>query len=222
MQLEKQPAETAVRISAAGQSISVTSAILAAVVHDRLMDASTAAQLPRLVHRAAVHSEWDTVADIYLKGVLQPQGQLARLPMLDMIICAEPWAVNRPAEVSHNGRESYYTRAWLAVAQAFARICPLLPQSEPAALYGPIQKSNTPVLILNAEEDPQNPAANVARLTEVYPNSKVLFEPYRAHNTTDWSCLTQVVTEFIDLGNVNVLKADCLSKVRPYAFDVRP
>ena len=78
------------------------------------------------------------------------------------------------------------------------------------------------MLVLNAEEDPQNPPANVAKTAEVYPNSKVLFEPYRGHYTVNWSCLAKVYREFIELGNVKDLKADCLSKVRPYAFDVRP
>ncbi len=50
-------------------------------------------------------------------------------------------------------------------------------------MYHPTQKSDVPVLILNAEEDPQNPPANVATTAEVYPNSKVLFEPYRGHYT---------------------------------------
>jgi hypothetical protein len=79
-----------------------------------------------------------------------------------------------------------------------------------------------PVLVLNAEEDPQNPPENVAKTSEVYPNSKVLFEPYRGHYTVNWSCLAKVYNEFIELGNVNDLKADCLGKVRPYAFDVQP
>jgi hypothetical protein len=82
--------------------------------------------------------------------------------------------------------------------------------------------SEVPVWVLNAEEDAQNPPENVAQTATVYPNSKVLFEPYRSHYTVNWSCLAQVYTEFVELGNVTGLKADCLSKVRPSAFDVRP
>ena len=59
-----------------------------------------------------------------------------------------------------------------------------------------------PVLVLNAGEDPQNPPENVAKTAEVYPNSTVLFEPYRGHYTVNWVCLAKVYTEFIDLGNV--------------------
>jgi hypothetical protein len=103
-----------------------------------------------------------------------------------------------------------------------AATCALLPKPEPAALYGPTQKSDVPVLVLNAAEDNQNPPENVAKTAEVYPNSKVLFEPYRSHYTVNWTCLSKVYTEFVEMGNVNDLKADCLSKVRPYPFDVRP
>jgi hypothetical protein len=103
-----------------------------------------------------------------------------------------------------------------------AATCALLPKPEPAALYGPTQKSDVPVLVLNAAEDNQNPPENVAKTADVYPNSKVLFEPYRSHLTVNWNCLAKVYTEFIEMGSVTDLKADCLNKVRPYAFDVRP
>ena len=116
----------------------------------------------------------------------------------------------------------YLGEAEVADAKTVATTCALLPKPEPAALYGPTQKSDVPVLVLNAEEDNQNPPENVAKTAEVYPNSKVLFEPYRSHSTVNWACLSKVYTEFVELGNVNDLKADCLSKVRPYAFDVRP
>ncbi len=174
------------------------------------------------MHRAVTEDDWDAVAQIYLDRILPQQRASAGLVMYAVIRCSEPWAIGRPDEVARNGQDSYDVSAELAVAQSIARTCTLLPKAEPAALYGPVQKSDVPVLVLNAEEDPQNPPANVAKTAEVYPNSKVLFEPYRGHYTVNWSCLSKVYREFIDLGNVNDLKADCLSKVRPYAFDVRP
>jgi pimeloyl-ACP methyl ester carboxylesterase len=125
-------------------------------------------------------------------------------------------------EVARNGQNSYRGEVDLEQARSIAQTCALLPKPEPEALYGPTQKSDVPVLVLNAEEDPQNPPENVAKTAEVYPNSKVLVEPYRGHYTVEWSCLTRVYQEFIDLGNVTDLKADCLSKARPFAFDVRP
>jgi hypothetical protein len=76
--------------------------------------------------------------------------------------------------------------------------------------------------VLNAEKDPQNPPENVTKTAEAYPNSKVLFEPYRGHYTVDWSCISKVYQEFVELGSVNNLKAECLNEVRPFACDVSP
>ncbi len=221
-QVEKQPIETTVWDPAISEPISVTPAILSGVVHEMLMGANTAAQLPRLLHRVVTQNDWDAIAEVYVNRILPQQRASAGLVMYAVIRCNEPWAMGRLDEVARNGQNSYGGKVGLEQAQSFAKTCELLPKPEPAAIYGPTQKSNVPVLVLNAEEDPQNPPANVAKTSEVYPNSKVLFEPYRGHYTVNWSCLAKVYTEFVELGNVNDLKADCLSKVRPYAFDVRP
>jgi pimeloyl-ACP methyl ester carboxylesterase len=221
-QLEQQPVETAEWDPAISQPVSVTPSIFAGVVHQMLLDADSAAKLPRLVHRVVTENNWEAVAQIYLSRILPQQRASAGLVMYAMIRCSEPWAMGRIEEVIHNSQSSYLSDSDIAVAKSVAATCALLPKPEPGALYGSTQKSDVPVLVLNAEEDNQNPPENVAKSAEVYPNSKVLFEPYRSHITVNWACLSKVYTEFVELGNVQDLKADCLSKVRPYAFDVRP
>jgi pimeloyl-ACP methyl ester carboxylesterase len=221
-QVEKQPVETTIWDPAISQPISVTPAILSGVVHQMLMGADSAARLPRLLHRAVNNADWDAVAEVYVNRILPQQRAAAGLVMYAVIRCNEPWAVTRVDQVERNGRQSYAGPTSLEQAQAIAQMCALVPQPPPQALYGPTQQTAVPVLVLNAEEDNQNPPANVAKTAEIYPNSKVLFEPYRSHATVNWVCLAKVYTEFIELGNVQALKADCLSKVRPYAFDTRP
>jgi pimeloyl-ACP methyl ester carboxylesterase len=221
-QVGKQPVETTVWDPAISQPISVTPAILSGVVHEMLMGANTAAQLPRLLHRVVTQNDWEAVAEIYLNRILPQQRVSAGLMMYAVIRCNEPWAMGRLAEVERNGQQSYAGKVSLEQARSIAQTCTLVPKSEPEALYGPTQKIDVPVLVLNAEEDAQNPPENVVKTAAVYPNSKVLFEPYRSHYAVNWACLSKVYTEFVELGNVQDLKADCLSKVRPYAFDVRP
>jgi pimeloyl-ACP methyl ester carboxylesterase len=221
-QVAKQPVETNVWDPAISQPISVTPAILAGVVHQMLLGADSAAQLPRLLQRAVTQNDWEAVAEIHVNRILPQVRASTGLVMYAVIRCNEPWAMTRVAEVERNGQQSYAGPGSMAQAQSVAQMCALLPKADPAALYGPTRKIDVPVLVLNAEEDNQNPPENVAGTAEVYPNSKVLFEPYRSHYTVNWACLSKVYTEFIELGNVNDLKADCLSKVRPYAFDVRP
>lgn len=153
---------------------------------------------------------------------LSQQRAAAGLVMYAVIRCSEPWAVSRPQEIARIGKNSYYGRVQLDSAQALAQTCRLVPKPDLEATYGSTRKADVPVLVLNAEEDAQNPPENVAKTAEVYPNSKVLFEPFRGHVTINWSCLAKVFTEFIELGNVKDLQADCLSDARSYAFDVRP
>jgi pimeloyl-ACP methyl ester carboxylesterase len=221
-QLEEQSVVTTVWDPAVSRPISVTPAILADVVHQLLVSADSAAKLPRLIHRAVTENEWEAVAQFYLDRSLPQQRASAGLIMYAMIRCSEPWALGRLDEVERNGQQSYLGAAEEAVAKSVAATCALVPKPEPGALYGPTLKSDVPVLVLNATEDAQNPPENVAQTAGVYPNSKVLFEPYRSHATVNWNCLAKVYTEFVELGNVDDLEADCLSKVRPYAFDVRP
>jgi pimeloyl-ACP methyl ester carboxylesterase len=221
-QVAKQPVETNVWDPAISQPISVTPVILAGVVHQMLLGADSAAQLPRLLHRAVTQNDWDAVAEIHVNRILPQVRASTGLVMYAVIRCNEPWAMTRVDQVASNGRQSYAGQTNLEQAQSVAQMCALLPKADPAALYGPTRKIDVPVLVLNAEEDNQNPPENVAGTAEVYPNSKVLFEPYRSHYTVNWACLSKVYTEFIGLGNVQDLKADCLSKVQPYAFDVRP
>lgn len=221
-QLNAEPMPTNVVDGQAGQTITVTPALLAGVIHQMLLSADQAAKLPRLLHRLATENDWDAVARVHVNQILPQQRAAAGLVMYAVIRCAEPWAASRLDAVAEDSENSYAGDVQLANAKSFAQTCNVVPKPEPEALYAPAQKTNVPVLVLNAEEDPQNPPENVAKTAELYPNSKVLFEPYRGHVTVNWACLAKVYTEFINQGNVNDLKAECLSKVRPYAFDVQP
>jgi pimeloyl-ACP methyl ester carboxylesterase len=220
-QLKKEPASTSLK-DAAAQPVVVTSDMFSTVIHYMLMGADTAAQIPRLVHRAAVMGEWDPIGRFYLEQIKPLLAMVLQQAMPVNILCREPWALYQPEQVAQNGRGSYYSGAQVAQAQLFAQICPALPEPDPQAMYAAPRATSAPVLVLNAEEDPQNPPANVADIATFYPNSRVLIEPYRGHFITEWSCPVRMLTEFVELGNVQELKADCLGKVRPYAFDVRP
>ena len=221
-QVVEQPVETNVWDPALSQPISVTTAVLAGVVHEMLMGANTAAQLPRLVHRLSTAHDWDAVAKIQADRIVPQQRAAAGLVMYAIIRCSEPWAMSRLDEVTRNSQDTYSREVQIAQTRSMAQTCALAPKPDSAARYGPTRQTTVPVLVLNAAEDPQNPPDNVAKTADVYPNSKVLFEPYRGHYTVNWTCLAKVYKEFIDLGNVQELKAECLSQVKPYAFDVRP
>ena len=127
-QAEQQPVETNVWDPAISQPISVTSAVLSGVVHQMLIGANTAAQLPRLVHRAAIHDDWDAIAEIWVNSMLPQQRATAGLVMYAVIRCSEPWAIGRLDEVARNGQDSYASRR-RGAGPSFAGTCALVPKS---------------------------------------------------------------------------------------------
>lgn len=78
-----------------------------------------------------------------------------------------------------------------------------------------------PVLVLNAAEDPQNPPANVAGISDLYPNSFVRIEPRGGHST-NWACAGKLMTVLIEQGRVNGLQPGCLKSTEFIPFKVEP
>jgi pimeloyl-ACP methyl ester carboxylesterase len=218
--VEEEPVPTSLWDSAAIQRVVVTRDMFSNVIHYMLMGADTAARIPRLVHRAATVDDWDAIASFYLEQIKPLQIMVLQQAMPINILCTEPWALYRPEQVAQNGEGSYFRAAQVAQAGLFEQFCPAMP--EPQALYATPQTTDVPVLVLNAAEDPQNPPANVADTATLYSNSRVLIEPYRAHFRTNWVCSGDILTEFIELGDVKPVKAGCLDEISPVPFDVSP
>jgi hypothetical protein len=202
------------------QDISVTSEIFAYVIHYMLMDAQTAAQMPRMIHLAAMHDEWDSIAIFYAQNVLPVFKIVGEQAAPIFIFCREPWAAYDPQKVMLNSAGSYFGKTQITQAQSFAQFCQSMPEAEPAAMYDAPKIINVPVLVLIADEDPQNPPENMAGVSDRYPNSLVLIEPYRAHSRT--ACADNVMTSFIELGSVEGVDTSCLASGTPIPFDVRP
>jgi pimeloyl-ACP methyl ester carboxylesterase len=221
-QLEAAPVDTHVIIPQTRDRLTVTRDVFVNVVHAMLVGEDVAVQLPRLVHRAYQSGDWDSLANIYVNRILAVNSEGMRLIMGAVIRCYEPWAVYSPDEVARAGGESYLMDAQVVGAQSTAQVCPVVPRPEPGALYGPTQSSTVPVLLISGDEDPIDPPENVAGVEAVYPNSRVLIEPYSGHYTVNWPCRTSVVTEFIELGTLDGLQADCVSRIKPLPFDTRP
>ena len=218
--VEEEPVPTS--IWDAARRVVVTPEMFSSVIHYMLMGADSTARIPRLIHRAFVEGDWDAIGRFHLEQIKPLQSVVLQQAMPVYILCNEPWALYRPEQVAQNGRGSYFSTAQVEQAQLFVQLCPAQPAPDPQAMYATPQKTDVAVLVLNAEEDPQNPSANVADTTTLYPNSLVLFEPYRAHFRSDWSCSGDILTEFIEAGEVKDLKADCLEQIAPVPFDVSP
>lgn len=218
-QLDEQPVATSLIDPQTDEHLAVTPDVLTSVVHEMLMGADSAAQLPRLLHRAYTTDKWDSVAREYINRIASRNSKLAGLIMSAVIRCYEPWAVDSAEEIKRVSGDSYIKDAQVIGAENMAKVCAIVPEPEPEALYGPTQISTVPVLLLSGEEDPQNPPENVAAIGDVYPNSLVLFEPYRSHYTVRWNCISPIITEFIELGTTEGVQTTCLNTVEPFPFE---
>lgn len=219
-QVEEEPVPTSIWEGA--QRVVVTPEMFSSVIHYMLMGADSAARIPRLVHRAAVAGDWDAIGGFHLEQIKPLQAIVLQQAMSVNILCHEPWALYRAEQVAQNGSESYFKMAQVTQAQLFAQFCQSLPALDLQASYATSQRTDVAVLVLNTAEDPQNPPANVSNIANLYPNSLVLIEPYRAHFRTDWSCSGDILTEFIEVGELKDLKAGCLEQIIPMIFDVSP
>lgn len=96
------------------------------------------------------------------------------------ILCTEPWARLAPAKVTD--RSSFYYPASLASARWWRYVCTLIPSPGAAARYGQQHRSAVPVLMINGSDDPQDPPANMAGATRIWPNSREVVEPGQGHD----------------------------------------
>ena len=220
--LETEPAQSSQWDAVGKQNFVITPDVFANVIHYMLMGADTAAGIPRLVHLAAAEDDWDEIAGFYMSAIRPLKISVMQQAMPINILCTEPWALYRMDQVNQNGAGSYFLAAQVEQAGMFEQLCPAMPAPEPQAMYAASLVTNVPVLILNTEEDPQNPPANVADAAKHYTNSRTLFEPYRAHFRSDWACSGDVLTEYIELGDPKAVKAECLEKITPIPFDISP
>jgi pimeloyl-ACP methyl ester carboxylesterase len=219
-QLDAQAFKTDV-LDPTGAPILVTRDVFNDVVHSLLFDSNGATRLPRLIHRAA-SGDWKIVAEDYRERVLSQSSEGTRLVMSITIRCHESWARFTPQGVERSGAGSYIVENQVSNARVYEMACRSVPKPPPEAMYGATVRSDVAVLVLNSDEDPQNPPENVAGTQDIYPNSRVLFEPYRGHATVNWVCITQVLGEFIASGDPASIRGACLSKVRAFPFDTRP
>ena len=85
------------------------------------MGANTAAQLPRLLHRAVTQDDWDAIAEIYVNRMLPQQRAQQRVSHVRRDSLRGTVGDERLDEVERNGQNSYSGDVALAQAQSIAR-----------------------------------------------------------------------------------------------------
>jgi pimeloyl-ACP methyl ester carboxylesterase len=195
---------------------------VASGLHDLLFVATTQTRIPLLVHTLGTAT--DEVAAILAIAQAYPDtgsGQTEEQMLSYSIRCNEPWAQDDPDHLV--GSDSFEYQHDRAGAEWWQAVCALMPgNGDDAAAEVAPPSSDVPVLALNGENDPQDPPANMAAATEVWPNSLALTVPGQGHDIdpTSAQCLIPLIHAFVDAGTANGLDTSCLDEIPPPSFEL--
>ena len=143
-----------------------------------------------------------------------------RLAMFWSIVCSEGWARFRPSATRRQAEGSYLRGAALADAANMQFACSLLELGDVPHGAGAPVPADTPVLLLNGSDDPQDPPANVADAVVELPNSLVVVVPGQGHTVGHLGCLPELVAAFVEAGSVGGLDLGCVDEFHPPPFVV--
>jgi pimeloyl-ACP methyl ester carboxylesterase len=215
--LEQGPVTVPFDDPATGEPAVLTSELFKTNIHTLLVDTQLAPMAPKFIHLLYTE-DWEALEAFLAPFLNAPRETSAWTLMSLNIMCHEDWAKMRPAETAASDPGSYLGYEQVRALTVPEEICAALPEPPAAALYGPLEKSDVPILLINGEADPQDPPANVADARERYPNSLGLVAPGQGHAYTGLPCQSAIVTDFIASGSTSGLKTDCLAKVGLPAF----
>jgi len=211
--------------SPTGKAERLDQATLAAAVYQAL-HVSTLAPIPVLVHTLGTASN-KVAALISVYKVLQAAGLAGTggggsTPMMQYaIMCAEPWASDRPAALSDQ-RDSFYYQNSLAAAQWNQFVCPLIPVSPAAVGSQELRASRAPVLAFSGKADPNDQPRNMAGAQRFWPDSRLIDMADQGHNVTSagWVCEGPLIHEFITQASAARLDTSCVAGVPLPSFDL--
>ena len=198
---------------ATGRSGQFTRADLGPGVHGALLDAATAAALPRLLHSAAA-GDWADVLALVASGQDQPAADRAGLQMMELtILCSEPQERLLRSETDTAG--SYLSYDDVRTLTVPEDVCGAVPRPPPAALYAAPAPVDVPVLLINGDADPQDPPGNVAGAGRLFPDSLALTVPYEGHHYASTPCQAGIFQAFLVHAATSEVDAGCLQESRP-------
>jgi pimeloyl-ACP methyl ester carboxylesterase len=184
--------------------------MLADAIHAALLTESTAAQIPLAIHLAQ-KNQWLEAAEV----ISAPPSGGPTLLMADEIFCSEAWARFNPAEVARLGAGSYALERELAKAEERAAMCKYLPQAVVPADDAAAVHTDTPVLWLAGDGDPQDPPVNLAMVPVQEPNSRIVVMPAQQHVIGHLGCMPSVIAAFLEAGSANQLDTSCVAQGAP-------
>ncbi len=178
-----------------------------------------AATIPYVLH-AAAHGDYTALARAYSEGLGTDLDARARLAMVWVVLCSEPWAASDPAATAAAARGSYLAASVVARARLFARACRVVPRGRVPQGSGTIVPTDVPVLLLAGSADPLDPPANLHGWRHAFPEGRLVVVPGAAHGVLDEGCLPSIVDRFVARGSARGLDLSCARRVQLPALQI--
>jgi pimeloyl-ACP methyl ester carboxylesterase len=193
-----------------GDEAVIDRVLLADAIHTALLTESTAARIPRAIHLSH-EDQWLEAAQL----ISAPPTGGPTLLMADEIFCSESWARFNPVEVARQGAGSYALTRELGRAERRAAVCQHLPPGVVPANDATAVRTDTPVLWLVGDGDPQDPPANLTKVPAQQPRSRIVVMPAQQHVIGHLGCMPSVIAAFLEAGGVDQLDTSCVTREAP-------
>ena len=178
----------------------------------------TAAAIPLLLRIAARDGIARAAAAVRAPGSAgDPRPQV----MQWAIRCMEPWARYDLAEAQRLGATSYLGPTMLRAARSAAATCSSMPGYEDVPGADRRVPSPVPALVVVGGQDPQDPLANVAGITAVMQNARVVVVRGAGHGAVNHGCTERLADTFLQRGTVAGLDTRCAGKAPLTPFVLR-
>ena len=128
------------------------------------------------------------------------------------IRCMEPWARFDLSEARRLGANSYLGPTMIRSARYAGATCSTMPPFED--VFGADRRvpSPVPALVVVGGQDPQDPLANVAGITAVMPNARVVVVRGAGHGAVNHGCTERLADTFVQKGTAAGLDIRCAWK----------
>jgi pimeloyl-ACP methyl ester carboxylesterase len=169
----------------------------------------TAARIPlflRLVAKGDLAGALSLVQDELPTDDSRPQ------LMAWSIRCLEPWARWDVAATARLGAGSYLGPTMVRSARYASAACPVWPPFTDVPGAARRVPSSVPALVVVGGQDPQDPLANIAGITNVMPNARVVVVRGGGHGAVNHGCTEGLADAFLIRGTAAGLDTSCTKR----------
>ncbi|GAA5525143.1 hypothetical protein Maes01_01708 [Microbulbifer aestuariivivens] len=184
---------------------------LANAVRTALYDPAAAAQLPYVIHQAAVGNLLPLSG---LTSLFLPAADSMSMGLTFSVACAEELSRISDAEVVADSRDTFLGSAFIDLFLAGCRVWPV-----PPAPYTDPQPRDHPVLLISGSADPITPPHYADSQLEYLSHKRHLIVDGGGHINSRRGCIPELIADF--LGDPEQpLDAACVSEIRRPPFMV--